>query len=109
MIQITIEKDPNNPPCGLLFDDNKTKGPDITTLVSKDDEVKFKAKNNSGISAIDGIIDNSNVQLFSTLPTAANNWKGTIGDFPPNTEESYTVSVTISDGTCSQDPKLKMR
>ena len=109
MIQITIEKDPDNPPGGILFDDNKSKGADILTEVSSGEKVKWKIKNNSGITSIDAIIDTSSVQLFSVLPTAANNWTGTIGSLDSGSEESYKVEHTINGVKYQQDPRLIMK
>ena len=108
MIQITIEKDPNNPPGGILFDDNKSKGTDILTEVSSGDKVKWKAKDNSGVT-IDAIIDTSTVQLFSVLPTPSNNFTGTIGDLDSGSEESYKVKHTINGVQYDQDPRLIMK
>jgi hypothetical protein len=79
------------------------------TEVSSGDQVKWKIKNNSGITSIDAIIDTSSVQLFSVLPTAANGWKGTIGTLSAGSEESYKVKHTINGVQYDQDPRLIMR
>ena len=108
MIQIEISKDPDNAPGGLLFDDNKSKGADILTEVSSGDKVKWKAKNNSGVT-LDKIIDTSSVQLFTVLPTLENNFTGTVGTLDAGSEESYKVEHTIDGVKYQQDPRLIMK
>jgi hypothetical protein len=111
-ITLTVEQAPGEDTGVLLLTDNNgNSGKNLCTEVSKDDKVKWKLKNNSGITSIDGIIDKTvGVNLFSSGPSQKNNdWEGTIGDFTSGIEESYVVEVTINGQVYNHDPKLKMK
>lgn len=111
-ITLTVEQAPGEATGVLLLTDNNgNSGKNLCTEVSKDDKVKWKLKNNSGITSIDGIIDKTEgINLFSSGPSEKNgNWEGTIGDFDAGTEERYVVEVTINGQVYNHDPRLKMK
>jgi hypothetical protein len=62
------------------------------------------------ISSIEGITETGGSNVFSTPPTlqADGTWKGVIGAFPPNTEESYNITYIVNGQTYNQDPKIRI-
>ncbi|MFD2203343.1 hypothetical protein [Shivajiella indica] len=62
------------------------------------------------ISSILGISETGGTNVFSSLPTLQpdGTWKGVIGSFPPNSEESYNISYVVNGVTYNQDPKIRI-
>lgn len=78
----------------------------LTTSVKSGYIVVFKK--GGDIGGITGIYETGGSNVFSTLPTLQpdGTWKGVIGNFPPNTVESYGISYTVGAITYNQDPKI---
>jgi hypothetical protein len=97
-----------NPDNTLILSDNGN------TVASRGDTITWNIGNNSGVTSITGIIDNSAVDIFSPDPSLQPNsssWQGTVN---PNlaipTEEDYTIAFTRTgeNETLKYDPKIQV-
>jgi hypothetical protein len=98
-----------NPSDGsLILSDNGS------TDVDPGDSVTWNIGPNSGVASIDGIVDNSTIDIFSSDPTLEPNstsWQGTVSlTIPRGTEETYTINFTPEGETESRsyDPIIKV-
>ncbi|MFZ1750964.1 MAG: hypothetical protein WAU01_12260 [Saprospiraceae bacterium] len=80
----------------------------FTTLVSSGTTIIFKKTGD--ISDITTIAYSGESELFSTLPSQQSDgsWKGVIGSFPVNTEETYSISYVVNKQVYTQDPKIRL-
>lgn len=81
---------------GLLFDDGKNKGGNITTLVSVGSVVKWKLVPNSDIESLDAIKE-KDINIFSIRPGKQpdGSLQGIVGFYPNGTTESYGVYILL--------------
>lgn len=84
------------------------------TTANPSDTVTWNILNNSGVSSITGIVDNSTIDIFSPDPTLQPNtssWQGTVN---PNvtvpSSETYTINYTKSGSnqTYRYDPIIQI-
>lgn len=96
---------------GLILDDGKSKGGNITTEVSKKSIIKWKLVPNSGISSLDSIASKNGVDVFEAKPkkNKDNELIGDISDVPSGTVEEYGIYFTINGVTYMHDPKIQIR
>lgn len=85
-----------------------------TTTAEAGDTVTWVVANNSGVASITGIIDDSEIDVFSPDPVPVNavSWQGTINPTPPSSQETeiYTINyLKIGDSKIhSSDPKIQV-
>lgn len=96
---------------GLVLDDGNSKGPDITTKVSKNTRIKWKLETNSGITSLDSIISKNGVNVFITTPKKNSDGDliGDVGDVAEGTIEEYGIYYTINGVSYMHDPKIEIR
>ena len=84
------------------------------TTANLGDTITWNIGNNSGVASITGIIDDSDIDIFSPDPSVQPNsssWQGTVN---PNlavpTEEIYHITYTRtgSDEIYKHDPKIQV-
>ncbi len=113
VITITISATNANPFPPTISDGVHTTSTEIddenlVTSVKPGYEVVFKKAGD--ITNITAITETDGTNVFSTLPTQQpdGSWKGTIGNFPANSEESYSISYLVNGTSYTQDPKLQI-
>lgn len=66
----------------------------------------------TGVTSIAAIyVSTANLNIFSTQPTEANSWKGTIANSPSepvDSTESYCIAVNTANGVKVLDPTMKI-
>ncbi|WP_373520671.1 hypothetical protein [Aquiflexum sp.] len=104
---ITIEGIDSNG--GLILSDRGN------TEVDPGDTVTWIISPRSGVKEITGIINNSDINIFSEGPSRvgnSNNWKGTVDpNVPRGSEEDYDIAY-VKNGSSSNrmfDPKISVR
>lgn len=96
---------------GLFLHDGQSNGPNIKTIVSSGDIIIWKLIPNTGIQSIDGIqVKEDNVNIFPSeiVRRPDGSLKGTVGDFPPGTAESYGILYTINGVSHYHDPVIQV-
>jgi len=85
------------------------------TSVDPGDTVTWNILNNSGVASITQIVDDSNIDLFSSDPAPQNSnsgasWQGTISSTATHgAQETYHINYTTTSGrTCSHDPRISV-
>jgi len=82
------------------------------TQVDPGDTVTWNIGNNSGVSEITGIIDNSAIDVFSPDPTqlgGSTSWRGTVNpSIGRGSEETYTINFTSGGMQHSYDPIIQV-
>lgn len=78
----------------------------LVTAVSTGNQIKFVKAGD--ITSIE-IIETGGQDVFSTNPTAQNNWTGVIGVFPATTTEAYSITYVVDGTTYVLDPQLRMK
>ncbi len=112
-VTIYVKRVPNT--TSIYLEDSEQHGvgsttDNITTEIKKDQTVQWVASD--GIASIQNITPKAgNTDLFSTDPSRANSWTGTVGDFAADTEEAYSIYYKVDgdDTTYNDDPRLKMK
>lgn len=85
-----------------------------TTTANAGDTVTWVVGDNSGVASITGIIDDSEIDVFSPdpVPVSSTSWQGTIKTTPPTSMETeeYTINyLKIGDAVIhSFDPKIQV-
>ncbi|SMD46152.1 hypothetical protein SAMN00777080_4832 [Aquiflexum balticum DSM 16537] len=85
------------------------------TEVDPGDTVTWKIGRRSGVKEITGIINNSEINIFSEGPTRvgnSKNWEGTVDpNIPRGSEEEYEIAYTKTGSSANQmfDPKISVR
>lgn len=104
---ITIEGiDPNG---GLILSDRGK------TEVDPGDTVTWIISPRSGVKEITGIINNSEINIFSQGPSRvgnSNNWRGTVNpNIPRGSEEDYDIAFTKTGSSTPRmfDPKISVK
>ena len=79
---------------------------DFTTSVTAGTNVIIKKS--GAISEITAVTYTGESNVFSSPPIKQSDgtWKGVIGSFPANTEETYSISYVVGGQTYTQDPKI---
>ncbi|MGL5112782.1 MAG: hypothetical protein ACRC6O_09100 [Flavobacterium sp.] len=105
---IRVSLDPSGN--GLILDDGKNKGGNITTKVNKKTVIKWRLDNQSGITSLDSIVSKNGVDLFDMKPSKENDklLTGRIGDFPSGTEEEYGIWYSVDGVSYMHDPKIQI-
>ena len=105
-IVIQVSLDGKGP--GIILNDGRNSGSDITTIVRNNDTVQWKLTANSGITSLDGIKDSS-TDVFNPDPSRQRDgsWQGTVSS-SPGREETYLVEYTINGVKYNQDPKIQV-
>jgi plastocyanin len=104
---ITIEGIDSNG--GLILSDRGK------TEVDPGDTVTWIIHPRSGVNEITGIINNSEINIFSEGPSRvgnSKNWRGTVDpNIPRGSEEDYDIAYTKTGSTGSQmfDPKISVK
>lgn len=84
---------------------------DLSTNVHAGDTVEWEIQDSS-ISSVDNIYSKDGTSIFSQGPSKENggNWSGTVNsNAADDTEESYSIDYTTSDGSYTDDPVLKVK
>jgi len=92
---------------GTLTVSDEPKDKALVTAVSTGNVVHFVKA--GAITKIEIVEKPVSQDLFSVNPTAANDWKGTIGSFGKNSEEAYSINYTVGGVDYSLDPRLRMK
>lgn len=85
------------------------------TEVDPGDTVTWKIHPQSGVNEITGIINNSEINIFSQGPAqvgSSKNWKGTVDpNIPRGSEEDYDIAYTKTGSSANRmfDPKISVR
>jgi len=105
-IVIQVRLDGRGP--GIILDDGRSSGRDITTVVKNNDTVQWKLSANSGITSLNGIKDSS-TNVFDPNPTRQSDgsWLGTVKSSPGKVE-SYLVEYTFKGNKYNNDPKIQV-
>ena len=105
-IVIQVSLDGRGP--GILLNDGRNRGGNITTMVRNNDTVQWKLVANSGITSLDGINDTS-TDVFNPNPTLQRDgsWLGTVRS-SPGKEEAYLVEYTFNGVKYNRDPKIQV-
>lgn len=105
---ITIEGIDSNG--GLILSDRGK------TEVDPGDTVTWIIHPRSGVNEITGIINNSEINIFSEGPSRvggnSKNWRGTVDpNIPRGSEEDYDIAYTKAGSTTNRmfDPKISVR
>jgi hypothetical protein len=104
---ITIQLDEAG--TGLILNDGQSNGPNINTLVSVGDVIKWKLIPNAGIESLDSIKE-KNINIFSIIPSKQSDGSltGTVGDYPVGTSESYGIYYKVNGVTLYHDPVIQV-
>lgn len=107
VIKVSLNQDGT----GLILDDGNSKGPDITTKVSKNTRIKWKLVSDSGITSLDSIVSKNGVNVFITSPkkNSDGDLVGDVGDVTEGTIEEYGIYYTINGVSNMHDPKIQIR
>jgi hypothetical protein len=96
---------------GISSDGKVTMQPhngDVT--VNAGEYIQWNINPNSNVQSISTFTDNSSVNIFSSLPSSANNWKGQVSssDSVKGKDENYTIIVVQkgSNQSFPHDPKI---
>jgi len=112
-ITITVNRVPNTTDIYLTDSEGHGVGAqrdNITTEVQSGDTVTWAV--GSGITSIEGIQSKDSTNFFSTAPSAANRWTGTIkSGLSANDEEAYKIGYKVDNDrtTYWDDPRLKVK
>lgn len=85
------------------------------TVVDPGDTVTWIIGPSSGVNEITGIINNSEINIFSEGPARvgnSKNWRGTVNpNIPRGSEEDYDIAYTKTGSNRAQlfDPKISVR
>ena len=86
------------------------------TEVDPGDTVTWIIHPHSGVNEITGIINNSEINIFSKGPSRvggkSKNWKGTVDpNIPRGSEEDYDIAYTKTGSSANRmfDPKISVR